>query len=170
MNEKKPEAIQFITPFGTLRYPKLSQPDNKGAYADGQFKTDIVFSYDDFVIVEKAVTEAAAKLLPAVKNPRLPLFTECEEGKGIRLKCEHRPAVFDAKNNRLPEDVLVGGGTIARVAATIFAYKIGSNTGIGIRLGKVQVKELVEYQGGDASPFDETEGFTLGGKANRKSY
>ena len=169
MNEKKREAIQFITPFGTLRYPKVSQPDTKGAYAGGKFKTDIVFGDDDFAIVEKAVTEAAAKLLPAVKNPRLPLFTERGEGKGIRLRCEHRPVVFDAKNKRLPEDVLIGGGTIARVAATIFAYSIGSNTGIGIRLGKIQVKELVEYQGGDASPFDETEGFTLGGQANRKS-
>src|SRR5262249_45132726 len=146
----------------------VSQPDTKGAYADGKFKTDIVFSDDDFAIVEKVVTEAAAKLLPAIKNPRLPLFTEWEQGKGIRLKCEYRPAVFDAKNKRLPEDLLVGGGTIARVAATIFAYKIGSNTGIGIRLGKVQIKELVEYQGGDASPFDEIEGFTLGGKGNRK--
>ena len=162
MNEKKSQSIQFITPFGTLRYPKVSQPDTKGAYADGKFKTDIVFSDDDFAIVEKAVTEAAAKLLPAAKNPQLPLFTEWEEGKGIRLRCEYRPAVFDAKNTRLPEDVLIGGGTVARIAATIFAYKIGSNTGIGIRLGKVQVKELVQYQGGDASPFDETEGFTLG--------
>ncbi len=166
----KSEWIQFITPFGTLRYPKVSQPDTKGAYADGKFKTDIVFSDDDFAIVEKAVTEAAAKLLPAAQNPQLPLFTEWEEGKGIRLKCEYRPAVFDAKNRRLPEDVLVGGGTIARIAATIFAYGIGRNTGIGIRLGKVQVKELVECQGDDASPFDETEGFTLGGEANRKSY
>ena len=77
--------------------------------------------------------------------------------------------MFDAKNKRLPENVLIGGGTIARVSATIFAYKIGTNTAIGIRLGKVQVKELVEYQGGDSSPFDETEGFTLEGEANRKS-
>ena len=169
MNKKKSQSIQFTTPFGTLRYPKVSEPDNKGAYADGKFKTDIVFSDDDFAIVEKAVTEAAAKLLPVASNPRLPLFTEWEEGKGIRLKCEYRPAVFDAKNKRLPEDVQIGGGTIARVAATVFAYKIGSNTGIGIRLGKVQVKKLVEYHGGNASPFEETDGFTLEGEANRKS-
>ena len=151
MNEKKPEAI------------------HQGCVRGRQIQNRHVFSDDDFAIVEKAVTEATAKLLPAAKNPRLPLFTEWEEGKGIRLKCEYRPAVFDAKNKRLPEDMQVGGGTIARVAVTIFAYKIGSNTSIGIRLGKVQVKKLVEYHGGNASPFDETDGFTLGGEANRKS-
>jgi DNA-directed RNA polymerase len=162
MNEKKPESIPFITPFGTLRYPKISQPDTKGKYADGKFKTDIVFSDDDFVIVEETIREAVAKLLPAAKNPRLPLFTEWEEGRGIRLKCTYRPAVFDAKNKKLPEDMLlVGGGTIARIAATIFAYEMAGNSGIDVRLGKIQVKKLVEYQGGDASPFDDTEGFTI---------
>ena len=53
MNKKKSQSIQFITPFGTLRYPKVSEPDNKGAYADGKYKTDIVFSDDDFAIVER---------------------------------------------------------------------------------------------------------------------
>ena len=81
MNEKKPEAIQVITPFGTLRYPNVSRPDTRGAYADGKFKTDIVFSDDDFAILEKAIMEAAAKLLPAAKNLRLPLFTEWEGGQ-----------------------------------------------------------------------------------------
>jgi hypothetical protein len=151
--------IPFITPFGILRYPKISEPDTKGAYADGKFKTDIVFGDSDFAIVEKAIKQAAAKLLPATKSLRLPLFTDWEEGKGIRLKCTYRPVVFDAKNKKLPQGLLVGGGTIARIAAAIFAYKGGANTEIGIHLGTVQVKELVEC--GGPSPFDETEGFTI---------
>ena len=63
MSKKESEAIPFITPFGTLRYPKVSQPDTKGSYADGKFKTDILFSDDDFAVVEKTVKVAAAKLL-----------------------------------------------------------------------------------------------------------
>jgi hypothetical protein len=54
MSKKKSESITFITPFGILRYPKVPQPDTKGKYADGKFKTDIVFSDDDFAVVEKA--------------------------------------------------------------------------------------------------------------------
>jgi hypothetical protein len=38
MSKKKSESIPFITPFGTLRYPKVSNPDIKGKYADGKCK------------------------------------------------------------------------------------------------------------------------------------
>jgi DNA-directed RNA polymerase len=170
MSKKKSESIPFTTPFGTLRYPKVSAPDTKGEYADNKFKTDIVFSDADYAIVEKAIKEAAAKLLPDVKNPKLPLHT-WDEGSGIRLKSQYRPVVFDTKNAKLPETVLIGGGTIARIASAIFAYKKGGNTGISLRLGKVQVKELVEYQGGDASPFEETEGFVSeGGETSDDSF
>lgn len=172
MSEKKSKSktVPLTTPFGTLRYPKISAPDTKGEYADGKFKTDIIFSDDDYKIVEKAVKAAAAELLPDVKNPKLPLH-EWEDGKGLRLKSQYKPVVFDAKNGKLPDGVLIGGGTEARIAAAIFAYKKGGNTGISMRLGKVQVRTLVEYQGGDASPFEETEGFTHeGGEAADDSF
>lgn len=158
MSKKQP-TVTFVTPFGTLRYPKISQPDTKGEYADNKFKTDIVFSDEDYAKVEAAINDAAKTLAPDAKNLKLPLH-EWDEGKGIRLKSQYRPVVFDAKNQKMPESTLIGGGTIARIAATVFFYSKGGNKGISIRLGKVQVKELVEYQGGDESPFDETEGFT----------
>lgn len=171
---KKAPTVAFTTPFGTLRYPKISAPDTKGEYADNKFKTDIVFDDADFAIVEKAIKEAAATLLPDVKNPKLPLHTWEKDGdvsKGIRLKSQYRPAVFDTKNTKLPETTLIGGGTVARIASAIFAYKKGGNVGISLRLGKVQVKELVEYQGGDESPFDETDGFVSeGGEATDESF
>jgi len=167
--KKKSKTVPFITPFGTLRYPKISQPDTKGEFADGKFKTDIVFSDEDYAAVEKAIKAAAKELLPDVKNPKLPLH-EWEEGKGIRLKSQYKPIVFDVKNAKLPEGVLIGGGTEARIATAIFAYKKGGNTGISLRLGKVQVKSLVEYEGGDSSPFDEAEGYETEGEASEESF
>jgi Protein of unknown function (DUF2815) len=162
---KKTPTVSFVTPFGTLRYPKVSEPDTRGEYADGKFKTDIVFSDADYAIVEKAIKAAAKELMPDAKSLKLPLYTEWEEGKGIRLKSGYRPAVFDTKNVKLAETVLIGGGTVARIAAVIFPYTKGANKGISIRLGKVQVKELVEYKGGaDSSPFDTVEdGFSAEG-------
>lgn len=170
MAEKKSKSktVPFVTPFGTLRYPKISQPDTKGEFADGKFKTDIVFSDEDYAIVEKAIKDAAKELLPDVKTPKLPLH-EWDEGKGIRLKSQYKPVVFDAKNKELPEGVLIGGGSEARIASAIFSYKKGGNTGISLRLGKVQVRSLVEYEGGDSSPFDETDGFTHEGGAEAAS-
>lgn len=158
-SKSKGKTVVFNTPFGTLRYPKITKPDTKGEYADNKYKTDIVFSDDDYEGVKKIITAAAKELLPDAKSPKLPLYEDWEEGKGIRLKSQYRPAVFDAKNKKLAETVIIGGGSEARVQATIFAYKKGGNTGISIRLGKVQVRSLQAGTDGDTSPFDETEGF-----------
>jgi hypothetical protein len=185
----KKKAIAWLTPWFTARYPKISKPDTEGTYADGKFKTDGVIEDDDvYETAEAKLKEAAAQLWPDVDidEVQLPLKTfyknkEAKEagesdGRGIVLKSKYRPAVFDTKKKKLPEGVSVGGGSVLRVASSIFPYtstekvkvkdpktgKVSIETttlhGIGLRLGDIQVRELMQGGGsGDGSAFDEVE-------------
>lgn len=194
----KKKAIPFLTPWFTARYPKISKPDTEGKYADGKFKTDGVLDDDAYEVTEAALKKAAAQFYPDmdVDEVQLPLkefYANKEakekgevEGRGFILKSKYRPAVFDAKKKKLPEGVSIGGGSIIRVAAAIWPWtstekvkvkdpKTGKmvvetqeSFGVGLRLGDVQVKELVQFQGsGDGSAFDEVDdGFEYEGSDN----
>jgi hypothetical protein len=179
---KKSESIPFLTPWFTARYPKISSPDIKGKYADNKFKTDGILDEGDIEKVRATLQAAAEKLHPGIDDVQLPLkefFSDKEktksEGWGLVLKSQYKPAVFDAKRKHLPDGVKIGGGSVVRVASAIFPWektekmqivengKKRTETvtayGIGLRLGDVQVRELVERQGqGDGSAFDEVEG------------
>lgn len=159
--KKSTKTVSIITPFGTLRYPKISQPDTKGEYADGKHKTDIVFSDEDYKSYEKKLKAAAKQLAPEGTDPdslKLPLYDEWEEGKGTRAKSQYKPVILNGKNQEIAEKKQIGGGTIARLAvAAAFYPKKGKNpAGLTLYLNKVQIKTLVEYQGG--GEFDEIEG------------
>ena len=188
---KKSETIPFVSPWLAARYPKISDPDTKGAYADGKFKTDSLFINDgDEEKTRKTLREAAKKLWPDVEldDVALPLkefFDGKDEektsaGMGLVFKSQYRPAVFDAKKKKLPEGAKIGGGSEIRVASAIFPWsKAEKQTvvengkkrqenvtayGVGLRLGDVQVRKLVEFAGGgDGSAFDEVEGFEYDG-------
>lgn len=183
---KKSQTIPFITPWFTARYPKISKPDTEGKFADGKFKTDGILDEADVEKVRETLMAAARKFWPDVAEDdlRLPL-KEFFDGKkdeektsagwGIVLKSQYKPAVFDAKKKKLPEGVVIGGGSVLRVASAIFPWdKTEKQTvvengkkrveqvtayGIGLRLGDTQVKELVVFSGqGDGAAFDEVEG------------
>lgn len=188
---KKSESIPYVTPWFIARYPKISDPDVKGKFADGKFKTDGVFESDETLNqVEKTLREAAKKFWPDVADEdlRLPVkdfFSgkgedKKPDGRGIVLKSQYRPAVFDAKKKKLAEGVKIGGGSEIRVASSIFPWsKTETETvvengvkskrqvtayGVGLRLGDTQVRKLVVSQGqGDGSAFDEVEGFEYEG-------
>jgi DNA-directed RNA polymerase len=193
---KKSQTIPFVTPWFTTRFPKISTPDTKGKYADGKFKTDGELDDAQYEAVEKTLKEAAEKLWPdvPVDEVTLPLKNLYEnkeakekgevEARGFTLKSQYRPTVFDSKKKKLPEGVNIGGGSVIRVASAIFPWsktskmkvvEKGKSTmqeiteyGLGLRLGDVQVKELVEFSGGgDGSAFDEVEdGFEYDGEGD----
>jgi hypothetical protein len=190
----KQESIPFVTPWFTARFPKISKPDTKGKFADGKFKTDGDLSDEDYKAVEKALKDAGKKFWPdadVVSIPMKSFYKSAEdkkakkspEARGFTLKSKYRPAVFDSKKHKLPENVVIGGGSVLRVASAIFPWskteKIkvkdpktgevtveeGTEYGVSLRLGDVQVRKLVEFQAqGDGSAFDEDEdGFTYDG-------
>jgi hypothetical protein len=200
---RKSEVVAFVTPWVQARFPKISTPDTEGKFADGKFKTDALFLADaDHQKARAAAEAAAAKLFPGVSldeinMPLKEFFDKPREGEGedkvsagwgLVLKSKYRPAVFDARKNKLPEGVRVGGGSIIRIASAFFPWEKPTEEtivengkrrkvktvqkGISLRLGDVQVKELSQGGGksGDGSAFDEVEGFEYTNEAGEAPF
>lgn len=173
---------RFITPIGILVYPKLNevdvyQPVDKKGRPSGAEKrryiTRIKFENQaDLEKVQKFLKAKAKELLPDVENPKLPIKVSKKDPNEISLEAtsgeKYRPAVFDAKNNKLPVSVIIGGGTKARLDVSINAYD-GFGGGINLYLNATQVLDLVEG-GSSKSNFDESEGFAYDGPEETESF
>lgn len=70
------------------------------------------------------------------------------------------PALYDAKNQRLPGDFELTTGSKVNIQFALIPYNMNSN-GISLRLRAVQVIELAESK--EFSPFGSTDGFTNDG-------
>jgi hypothetical protein len=102
--------------------------------------------------------------MPKAKSIKYPWKTDEESGvTTFRLASKYQPLVFDAQNNPLPSDVLIGGGTRMNFIGAFNAY----DGRLSLYLNAVQVIELVEYKPKSReeydSPFEKTEGFTFEG-------
>jgi hypothetical protein len=165
--KKKATYKKFVSPLGVARYPKISYPDTKGQYADGRYKTDVVFDDVGLAAIKKMLTEFAAETIPHVKNPKLPIKTGKDDVTYVSFKGgwnaekdeARKPFVGDAKRNPIPEGVTIGAGSKIKVAATMANYENGPNKGITIYLDGVQVLELVEGGGDVAGRFADEDGF-----------
>lgn len=75
-------------------------------------------------------------------------------------KPKFRPQLFNAKKQPV-KNISIGEGTIARLGVTLSGYSVAGKTGVSVKLGMVQIINLVEYQGGgwSADMLDEEEGF-----------
>ncbi len=169
--KRKATYQKFVTPVGTARYPKLSKPDTTGQYADGKYKTDLVFDEVGMSSMMKMLNEFAAKTLPDVKNPKLPVGTS-KDGATTYIKFKggldketglgRKPSIMDAKRNPIPADVIIGAGSKLKLAGSMADYANGPNKGVTIYLEHVQVLELVEGSDVDgANRFNDEDGFTV---------
>ena len=183
---KKLETVKFAPPFwGVARFPKLNKPDTEGEYADGKFKTDIVYEDEgELESIRDEMKAAWKKLLPDMPydEDRTPFknFTRkkkdgdkveiIDDGYGIRAKSKNRPTVLDAKLQPVPASKIIGGGSVIRISGALAAYasteKVKENgktksvevQGLTLYLNGLQVKKLVS--GRDVSEdFEEEEGF-----------
>jgi hypothetical protein len=159
--------VKFTTPIGVARYPKISKPDTTGEYADNKYKTDVVFSDEDLKVVTKQILDFAkenysdAEVKKMVGSDNWPIKEAKDKETGevttfVRFKSQRKPFIFDAKKNKIPDGVEVGGGSRVRVGGVLNAYHKGSNKGVNIYLNAVQVIEL--QQGFNINDFDEYEG------------
>jgi Protein of unknown function (DUF2815) len=197
-SKKKLETVQWLTPFGVARFPKISTPDIGGRYSDGKFKTMVIFADADLPAVKAAQEAAAAKLWPGLTRAdlKLPLReffdknkeegTETSAGWGITFKSKNRPLVLDAKKQKLPEGLKIGGGSEIRIGAAFAAYEnadevliIENGTkrtetviqkGLTVYLNSVQVRDLQQGARSDGSEFDEVSGgYEYDGSANAEA-
>lgn len=153
-------TVKFTTPVGVARYPKITQPDTTGDYADNKYKTDVVFSDEDLKALTKIIKDFGKKEFGS-ETYKLPIGEKKDKETGevtkfLRFKSARKPLVIDAKRNKVPADVEIGGGSKVRIGGTLSTYKKGGNKGVNIYLNAVQVIEIV--QGFSAKDFDEYEG------------
>lgn len=161
---KAPKYVNFVTPKGTARFPKLSEPDTKGEYADNKYKTEIVLDDDDLAAFKKEMYAAAKELLPNVKSPNLPIKTSKKDGVvSIIFKSKHRPQVQDAQRTDIPKSVEVGPGSVIKVAGTFAPYEKGALKGITAYLDAVRVYELKQRRDAAEAFGDAEDGYSIKG-------
>lgn len=148
----------LVTPVGIAKFPHIATPDNyKG---QEKYKTGLIVTKEEADAFKAKVLEFA-KGNPTVtsKKPKTGVSAEVDKDDNptgnwvINAKSSYQPAVFDSKNQRLPADTKIGGGSKLRLQVELFPY----DEGVSLRLKQVQVIELHTYGDGATSGFDEVE-------------
>jgi hypothetical protein len=193
MNDR-PKLTRVVSPKGTAKYPKLNEPDKKFK-ADGEYSVRLVCKREEAEPFIEAVKEIFVKHYKdtcAKENKKELKLAEMpwkkvsnqsgvETGE-IEIKFalaakivskktgqswEQRPALFDSKGNVIQDRV--GGGSTLKVAAEVYPWFTPLlGCGVSLRCRAVQVIELHQYSGGNASNFGftaEEEGFVAGGES-----
>jgi len=174
---------QIISPAGIAKYPHLNVPDTKYD-PNGVYQVKLVLSEQEAgglkqqideqmqVAYQMAVHNAPPQMKPQIKMaepPYRPVFNDNGQPTGeleftFKMKAqgkrkdgslfERKPALFDAKRQPVPEGVMIGGGSVIKVAATLAPfYTKMAGAGIALRLSAVQVIKLVQFGGGSADQF-----------------
>lgn len=75
-------------------------------------------------------------------------------------KPQFKPMIINAKK-QMVKDLNIGEGTIAKLGVVLSGYSVAGKTGVSVKLGLVQIINLVEYPSNTFSldMFDEEEGF-----------
>lgn len=74
-------------------------------------------------------------------------------------KPTNKPQIINAKKQPV-KNINIGAGTIGRLGITLSGYSVAGKTGVSLKLGLVQIIELVEYSGGfSLDGFDVEDGF-----------
>src|ERR1044072_8273179 len=150
----KGEYLKLMTPLGKARYPKLEKQDT---YDGEEVGYKLGMTFDDpksWAVIKKAVKEAQAKLAPGKKVKGTIIRTYKDGNEYIEFKSYKKTPVFGRKaGEKLPEDKILGGGSIIRVDASL-TFKNGYITGY---MNGVQVAKFIEKGSGGA--FDDLEGF-----------
>jgi hypothetical protein len=151
----KAKNIPFVTPVGTLRYPRITEADTGGQYSDGKFKTQLLVSKKDAQAFIKQLQDIAKTELKGVKTPQMPFKEDKEDEDTIVFvaKSKFQPLVFDGKAKQAKKITeRIAGGTTARLAGNVYAY---NEKGLSLQFKQVQILSLVT---GAQSMFDAMEG------------
>lgn len=177
---------QIVTPRAVAVFPWLNTPDTK-FNADGEFKVTLKIGAEDATSLIEQIDEEIAKYKEeqAAKDPKVGRYSDMppyeqevddqgnltgnylfkfkqkakintKDGRTINMKV----ALFDAQ--RTPTDVLIGGGSEIKVAATMWPYVLPTTKSVGVSLrpSAVQVLSLVSVGGSKtADLFDSEDGF-----------
>ena len=177
---------QIVTPRATAVYPWLNTPDTK-FNADGEYKVTLKIGSEDAAPLMEKIDQVIAeyKQEQSGKDPKVGRYSDMtpyeeevddqgnltgnilfkfkqkakihtKDGRTIDMKV----ALYDAQ--RTPTDVMIGGGSEIKVAATLWPYVLPTTKSVGVSLrpSAVQVLSLVSVGGSKmADLFDSEDGF-----------
>jgi hypothetical protein len=145
MADKKFKYVPFVTEVVTARYPKLSEPDTKGEYADGKYKTEATADEDYTERFQEEIQAVADTYFAGKKNVHLP-WKETKEGAiAFNFKSpKKKPQLTDAKGKALKQGTVIRGGSLIRIAGVIAAWEKGAKRGVSLWPDAVRVIKLSE--------------------------
>jgi hypothetical protein len=161
MADKKFKYVPFVTEVMTARYPKLSEPDTKGEYADGKYKTEATADEDYTERFQEEIQKVADAHFAGKRNVHLP-WKETKEGAiAFNFKSpKKKPQLTDAKGRALapkylskadaesetvnPAYRVIRGGSLLRIAGVIAAWEKGAKRGVSLWPDAVRVIKLSE--------------------------
>lgn len=150
MADKKFKYVPFVTDVMVARFPKLSEPDTKGEYADGKYKTEATADEAYTETFQELIQKVADDHFAGKKNVFLP-WKETKEGDiaFIFKSPKKKPMLMDSKGKALKKGIIIRGGSLIRIAGVIAAWEKGSKRGVSLWPDAVRVIKLSE--GFDAS-------------------
>jgi hypothetical protein len=172
MTEKK---IRKTTPLGEAKWAHVHTPQaafvDKSGNAKGapKFQIDLVFSKDDpqwatwassVMDMLRALPEQIDKKSGEAIKKQSPIkreLNEADEPTGrfvvtFKTSAKFKPGVFDRYGDPIPENVMIGNGSIVRVSYIENAYSAFGG-GINFYLNAIQVADLVEYKAQNAAAY-----------------
>ncbi|MCL2714600.1 MAG: hypothetical protein FWD68_08495 [Alphaproteobacteria bacterium] len=150
MADKQAKYIPFVTEVMTARYPKLSEPDTKGEYADGKYKTEATADENYTERFQAEIMKVIEANFAGKKSVHAP-WKETQDGSiAFTFKSpKKKPLLMDSKGKPLPAGATIRGGSLIRIAGVIAAWEKGAKRGVSLWPDAVRVIRLAE--GFDAS-------------------
>lgn len=170
----KPKSINFVSPRGVAKYPKVDQPyswsnaQNKSVPdPEGQYELNIVMSEKDATPIKEAVKEAIK--IVGIKPTHLPFKKEIDkdtqaETGNVEVKFKaygkrkdgsfNKLKFVDAKLNPMPSNFRLTSGSVVKVDSYITVAKLGAR----LNIRAIQVLDLAPESG--STNFTQEEGFS----------
>lgn len=148
--KEKAVPVRVVTPVGMLSYPYLVEPNDRGNYPDGKYKTDIIFDAETWETQGKALRKAVLQVarnyfgdatlkLSDFANP----FKDGNAKAGkkeyngciyLTAKSDFQPTVVGPNTKPMPEERInkIKGGDFARLVVNIYPY---AQQGGGVTVG-----------------------------------
>lgn len=170
----KAKSINFVSPRGTAKYPKVDQPyswsnaQNRSVPdPEGQYELNIVLSEKDATPIKEAVKEAIK--LSGIKPTNLPFKKEIDkdtkaETGNVEVKFKaygkrkdgapNKLKFVDAKLSPMPSNFRLTSGSVVKVDSYITVAKLGAR----LNIRAIQVLDLAPEMGGNN--FTQEDGFS----------
>jgi len=145
MAEHKAKYVNFVSEVMTARFPKLSEPDTKGEYADGKYKTEATTTEDYTERFQAEIQAVADEVFAGKKSVHMPWKETPDGGIAFVFKSpKKKPLLSDAKGKPLPMGATIRGGSLIRIAGVIATWEKGAKRGLSLWPDAVRVIRLSE--------------------------